>query len=142
MGNRSNVTRPVAIPLNACISCLHHTLPPPSHSFISYITAILRVSHSVIYHLSFCNQYQFPQNPIHTSYIMSKSRVPLVLGLTAAGGVGYYLYGAGGNPKAAEKQLESTLAPFLLLSFLELAPASALLISQLFAPGLFSQSLY
>jgi len=38
---------------------------------------------------------------------MSRSRVPLVLGITAAGGVGYYLYGAGGSPKAAEKKFES-----------------------------------
>ncbi|KAH8596527.1 hypothetical protein B0O99DRAFT_620685 [Bisporella sp. PMI_857] len=39
-----------------------------------------------------------------------KSRLPLVLGLTAAGGVGYYLYSAGGSPKVAEKQFESDLA--------------------------------
>jgi hypothetical protein len=38
---------------------------------------------------------------------MSKSRLPFLVGLTAAGGVGYYLYGAGGNAKAAEKQFES-----------------------------------
>ncbi|TVY20292.1 hypothetical protein LARI1_G000807 [Lachnellula arida] len=38
-----------------------------------------------------------------------KSRIPLILGLTAAGGVGYYLYAAGGNPKVAEKQFESML---------------------------------
>jgi len=38
-----------------------------------------------------------------------KSRLPLILGLTAAGGVGYYLYSAGGSPKVAEKQFESTL---------------------------------
>lgn len=37
---------------------------------------------------------------------MSRSRAPLILGLTAAGGVGYYLYGAGGNAKVAEKQFE------------------------------------
>ncbi|KAL2073628.1 hypothetical protein VTL71DRAFT_10954 [Oculimacula yallundae] len=36
-----------------------------------------------------------------------KSRVPLYLGLAAAGGVGYYLYNAGGNPKVAEKQAEA-----------------------------------
>ncbi len=36
----------------------------------------------------------------------TKSRIPLYLGLTAAGGVGYYLYSAGGNPKVAEKQFE------------------------------------
>lgn len=38
---------------------------------------------------------------------MSKSRMPLILGLGAAGGIGYYLYNAGGNAKAAEKQFES-----------------------------------
>ncbi|KAK2616029.1 hypothetical protein N8I77_002748 [Diaporthe amygdali] len=38
---------------------------------------------------------------------MSRSRAPLLLGLTAAGGIGYYLYGAGGNPKVAEKQFEA-----------------------------------
>ncbi|KAF6839597.1 hypothetical protein CMUS01_00302 [Colletotrichum musicola] len=38
---------------------------------------------------------------------MSKSKAPLFLGLTAAGGVGYYLYSAGGNPTAAEKKFES-----------------------------------
>ncbi|KAK0107066.1 hypothetical protein ONS95_003776 [Cadophora gregata] len=39
-----------------------------------------------------------------------KSRVPLYLGLAAAGGVGYYLYNAGGNPKVAEKQVEADLS--------------------------------
>ena len=34
--------------------------------------------------------------------------MPLVLGLGAAGGVGYYLYNAGGNAKAAENKFEST----------------------------------
>ncbi|KAH8670879.1 hypothetical protein BX600DRAFT_232304 [Xylariales sp. PMI_506] len=38
---------------------------------------------------------------------MSKSRTPLVVGLAAAGGVGYYLYSAGGSPKVAEKQAEA-----------------------------------
>jgi len=37
----------------------------------------------------------------------SKSRLPLILGLGAAGGVGYYLYSAGGSPKAAENKFES-----------------------------------
>ncbi|ROV98612.1 hypothetical protein VSDG_04219 [Cytospora chrysosperma] len=32
---------------------------------------------------------------------------PVFLGLAAAGGVGYYLYGAGGNAKVAEKQFEA-----------------------------------
>ncbi|KAJ5051499.1 uncharacterized protein L3040_001275 [Drepanopeziza brunnea f. sp. 'multigermtubi'] len=39
-----------------------------------------------------------------------KSRVPLFAGLVAAGGVGYYLYKAGGNPKVAEKQVEADLS--------------------------------
>lgn len=38
---------------------------------------------------------------------MSRSRMPLVLGLGAAGGIGYYLYSAGGNAKAAEAKFES-----------------------------------
>ncbi len=42
---------------------------------------------------------------------MSRSRVPLVLGLAAAGGVGYYLYQSGGNAKVAEKQFESQSRP-------------------------------
>jgi hypothetical protein len=37
---------------------------------------------------------------------MSKSRMPLALGAAAAGGIGYYLYQAGGNAKAAEKKFE------------------------------------
>ncbi|KAK2603691.1 hypothetical protein QQS21_004165 [Conoideocrella luteorostrata] len=40
---------------------------------------------------------------------MSKSRMPLILGLGAAGGVGYYLYNAGGSPKAAENKFESDI---------------------------------
>jgi hypothetical protein len=39
---------------------------------------------------------------------MSKSRAPLVVAAAAAGGIGYYLYGAGGSPKVAEKRFEST----------------------------------
>ncbi|KAM0264435.1 hypothetical protein ACHAQJ_000626 [Trichoderma viride] len=38
---------------------------------------------------------------------MSRSRMPLVLGLGAAGGIGYYLFSAGGNAKAAENKFES-----------------------------------
>jgi hypothetical protein len=45
-----------------------------------------------------------------------KSQLPLYLGLAAAGGVGYYLYTAGGNPKVAEKQFESLLHPCLVLN--------------------------
>jgi hypothetical protein len=42
---------------------------------------------------------------------MSRSKAPLAIGLAAAGGVGYYLYSAGGNPRAAEKQFESEHTP-------------------------------
>ncbi|KAI1462812.1 hypothetical protein F4805DRAFT_452639 [Annulohypoxylon moriforme] len=38
---------------------------------------------------------------------MSKSRLPLALGLTAAGGIGYYLYSAGGDGKVAQKKAEA-----------------------------------
>lgn len=38
---------------------------------------------------------------------MSRSRLPLYLSLGAAGGIGYYLYSAGGSPKVAEKRFES-----------------------------------
>ncbi|KAI0144174.1 hypothetical protein F4776DRAFT_462811 [Hypoxylon sp. NC0597] len=38
---------------------------------------------------------------------MSRSRLPLVIGLTAAGGVGYYLYSAGGDTKVAQKKAEA-----------------------------------
>ncbi|AEO62264.1 f04ab491-2dc2-4917-aa37-30954a3ee78c [Thermothielavioides terrestris] len=37
---------------------------------------------------------------------MSKSRAPLAIGLAAAAGIGYYLYSAGGSPRAAEKKFE------------------------------------
>ena len=36
----------------------------------------------------------------------TKSRAPLMLGLAAAGGVGYYLYTAGGDPKVANKEMQ------------------------------------
>lgn len=47
-----------------------------------------------------------------------KSRVPLAVGLTAAAGVGYYLYQSGGNAKVAEKKFEGkpTKHPLLHLS--------------------------
>ena len=60
---------------------------------------------------------------------MSKSRMPLVLGLGAAGGVGYYLYSAGGNPKAAENKFESMLTterPMALNSFARPSPMNVL----------------
>ncbi|KAL2375200.1 hypothetical protein BDBG_02475 [Blastomyces gilchristii SLH14081] len=38
---------------------------------------------------------------------MSKSRMPMYLGLAAAGAGGYYLYRTGGDPKRATRQLEN-----------------------------------
>jgi len=38
---------------------------------------------------------------------MSRSKAPLVIGTALAGGVGYYLYSAGGSPKVAQKEFES-----------------------------------
>ncbi|KUJ11988.1 uncharacterized protein LY89DRAFT_673783 [Mollisia scopiformis] len=39
-----------------------------------------------------------------------KSNTALYLGVAAAGGVGYYLYTAGGSPKVAEKQFEADVS--------------------------------
>ena len=36
----------------------------------------------------------------------SRSRIPLIIGLTVAGAGGYYLYAAGGDPKVAQKKIE------------------------------------
>ncbi|KAK3989275.1 hypothetical protein QBC44DRAFT_327881 [Cladorrhinum sp. PSN332] len=36
-----------------------------------------------------------------------RSRAPIALGAAAAGGIGYYLYSAGGNPRVAEKKFEA-----------------------------------
>ncbi|KAK4463476.1 hypothetical protein QBC42DRAFT_345518 [Cladorrhinum samala] len=36
-----------------------------------------------------------------------RSRAPLALGALAAGGIGYYLYSAGGSPRVAEKKAEA-----------------------------------
>lgn len=52
---------------------------------------------------------------------MSKSRMPLVLGLGAAGGIGYYLYNAGGNAKAAENKFESTFITLFCPRIIEAA---------------------
>lgn len=41
---------------------------------------------------------------------MSKSRMPLYLGLTAAGAGGYYLYRAGGDVKGAKKEMKGVFS--------------------------------
>jgi hypothetical protein len=38
---------------------------------------------------------------------MSRSRAPVLIATAAAGGIGYYLYSAGGSPKVAQKEFES-----------------------------------
>lgn len=47
-----------------------------------------------------------------------RSRIPLLLGLTAAGAGGYYLYAAGGDTKVAGKKVErkSTTVPMPTLT--------------------------
>jgi hypothetical protein len=58
-------------------------------------------------------RYQTPirrvlaSSPSDQSAVMSKSKLPLFLGLAAAGGVGYYFYQAGGDSKVAKKKFES-----------------------------------
>jgi hypothetical protein len=51
-----------------------------------------------------------------------KSNALLYVGVAAAGGVGYYLYSAGGNPKVAEKKFESMspcdLCLFVVLKYI------------------------
>lgn len=37
---------------------------------------------------------------------MSRSKAPIFIGTAAVGGLGYYLYSAGGDPKVAKKQAE------------------------------------
>ncbi|CAI4215096.1 unnamed protein product [Parascedosporium putredinis] len=37
---------------------------------------------------------------------MSRSKLPTFLALTTAGGIGYYLYQAGGNPKLAKQKIK------------------------------------
>ena len=37
---------------------------------------------------------------------MSRSRAPVYGGVAVLGGIGYYLYSAGGNPKVAEKEAQ------------------------------------
>jgi len=73
-----------------------------------------------------------------------KSRVPLILGLTAAGGVGYYLYTAGGNPKVAEKQFEGMLLPLslpdhILLDHTSIPPYLHTFILPSFHPSILTQ---
>lgn len=48
---------------------------------------------------------------------MSKSRMPLFLGLTAAGAGGYYLYRSGGDVKGAKQEMKS-MSPAVIQSLL------------------------
>lgn len=47
---------------------------------------------------------------------MSKSNAPMYLGLAAAGAGGYYLYKAGGDPKAASQDMKCTITPSVPLN--------------------------
>lgn len=53
---------------------------------------------------------------------MSRSKAPIAFGALAAGGIGYYLYSAGGDPKAAQHKAEGMFFsfPFVTISFREL----------------------
>lgn len=42
---------------------------------------------------------------------MSRSKAPIFIGTAVAGGLGYYLYSAGGSPKVAQKEFESEHPP-------------------------------
>lgn len=42
---------------------------------------------------------------------MSRSKAPIYIGTAVAGGLGYYLYSAGGSPKVAQKEFESEHHP-------------------------------
>lgn len=46
------------------------------------------------------------EHSVEETATMSKSRLPLWLGLGVAGAGGYYLYSAGGDPKSATKHFE------------------------------------
>jgi hypothetical protein len=58
------------------------------------------------------SQAQTPHHPARpqsqSNHIIMSNRALPVIGLAAAGGVGYYLYNAGGDPKLAEKKMERT----------------------------------
>jgi hypothetical protein len=73
-------------------------------------TAIFLVSNTT--HRAFHNLINFEPittNSNPTSTIMS-GRQPLIIGgVAAVGGISYYLYSAGGDPKLAEKKLERKL---------------------------------
>jgi hypothetical protein len=51
----------------------------------------------------------FTQTNLHVHTINMSNRALPALGAIAAGGVGYYLYTAGGDPKLAEKKAERKL---------------------------------
>lgn len=72
-----------------------------------------------------------------------RSNVGLYLGVAAAGGVGYYLYTAGGNPKVAEKQFEGSCSALelyvhILMSAADVSKASAKVKSEV--PGRTNQA--
>jgi hypothetical protein len=64
------------------------------------------LSDRFIYHTYFKTNLPLQTTTTNIKMAQPKSRVPLAVGLTAAAGVGYYLYQSGGNAKVAEKKFE------------------------------------
>ena len=57
---------------------------------------------------------------------MSRSKAPIAFGALAAGGIGYYLYSAGGDPKAAQHKAEGTFSLlFFSFSFYDFLPRAS-----------------
>jgi hypothetical protein len=84
--------------------------PPLSHVVNDLSIHTLKITVQLIILIAYQLDPYIVQTKGYLSNTMAqpKSQLPLILGLAAAGGVGYYLYSAGGSPKAAEKKLEGT----------------------------------
>lgn len=65
---------------------------------------------SLYFYLQLHTPYTAQEDATNT-FTMSKSNAPMYLGLAAAGAGGYYLYKAGGDPKAAGQDMKCTISP-------------------------------
>lgn len=87
-------------------------LLPICHRILSLYTLYLAYSALLYYYFLLSTHFTTTTTTSHnktTNTIkMSKSRAPIIIGGAAVTGIGYYLYAAGGNPRAAEKKAEST----------------------------------
>lgn len=102
----------------AAISSSQH--PTTSHSPSKRLQLLLSLCFS-IWQSNYSNFIYTPTTLLATqlptlTMAQPRSKAPLYITLAAAGGVGYYLYSAGGNPKLAEKKFESTPFPRLIPS--------------------------